>query len=43
MGWEAHLVAADDGQGDVLFYCRLCAEREFHRIDGATDSDPEPT
>ena len=30
-GWEAHLADLDDdGQDEVVFYCPVCAEREFH-------------
>lgn len=37
-GWEAHVVDVDDdGQNDLVFYCRVCAEREFHCIDPAAD------
>ena len=29
-GWEAHLADLDDdGQDEVVFYCPVCAEREF--------------
>ena len=31
-GWEAHLADLDDddGEDELLFYCPVCAEREFH-------------
>ena len=30
-GWEAHLADLDDdGQDEVVMYCPVCAEREFH-------------
>jgi hypothetical protein len=33
-GWEALLVdLEDDGQGEVVFYCPVCAAREFHRVE----------
>ena len=39
-GWEAYLVDLDDdGQNDVIFFCRICAANEFHRLDAG--SDPE--
>jgi hypothetical protein len=29
-GWQGHLVEADDDEGDeVVFFCPLCAAREF--------------
>jgi hypothetical protein len=38
LGWEAYLADLDDdGQDDVVFYCPVCAEREFH-----TTGSPEP-
>ena len=33
-GWEAFLVDLDDdGQDEVVFYCTVCAEREFHPVE----------
>ena len=33
-GWEARLVDLDDdGQDQVVFYCAVCAEREFHGVE----------
>ena len=33
-GWEALLVDLDDdGQDEVVFYCPVCAEREFHEVE----------
>jgi predicted RNA-binding Zn-ribbon protein involved in translation (DUF1610 family) len=33
-GWEALLVDLDDdGQDEVVFYCPVCAEREFHSVE----------
>jgi hypothetical protein len=44
-GWEAHLADLDDdGQDEIVFYCPICAEREFHTTtqwDGATTLDDE--
>ena len=32
-GWEAHLVDEDDdGEDEVVFYCPVCAAREFHDV-----------
>jgi len=33
-GWEALLVDLDDdGQDEIIFYCPVCAEREFHSVE----------
>jgi hypothetical protein len=33
-GWEALLIDLDDdGQDEVVFYCPVCAEREFHAVE----------
>ena len=32
-GWEALLVDLDDdGQVEMVFYCRACAAKEFHCV-----------
>ncbi len=33
-GWQEHLAPAnDDAPGEVVFYCPVCAAREFHSFD----------
>ena len=33
-GWEAHLADLDDdGQDEVVLYCPVCAEYEFHEVE----------
>jgi hypothetical protein len=29
VGWEAHLAFDSDGGDEVIFFCSLCATREF--------------
>ena len=42
--WEALLIDLDDdGQDEIVFYCPVCAEREFHEVRSLPVGERPPT